>query len=320
MKKYIIVFALFAVVSIACAVETALLKYAPDSSIAVSEINVASLMKHPAVLEVLNKPEYLNSRQKWEKKSGVRLADLKKVAFFIGADGRIFTCIAVDKNLAIEKIFKQNNVKYKLVAAGGRKFYHLTGVDTVDQAELTELAPGVLLAGSQGQLAGYFKQKTGNPGALAGLVKQIPDVPVWLAFVNRIANPAGVVEDPQQLTLTFDFAGKKLRDWDFNINLFCSTAEGAQMMAGVVPMYMMMGSAFIFGSDPELGGLISACFKPVAKDRQVGISARINADLVERAAEYLEQNSDRLAKKFGGKKVKSQKKKRKAAPVAPMEQ
>ena len=92
------------------------------------------------------------------------------------------------------------------------------------------------------------------------------------------------------------------------------------MMAGVVPMYMMMGSAFIFGSDPELGGLISACFKPVAKDRQVGISARINADLVERAAEYLEQNSDRLAKKFGGKKVKSQKKKRKAAPVAPMEQ
>lgn len=319
MKKYIIVFALFAVVSIACAVETALLKYAPDSSVAVSEINVAALMKHPAVFAMLNKPEYLSSRQKWENKSGVRLADLKKVAFFIGADGRIFTCVAVDKNLAIEKIFKQNNVKYKQVAVGGRKFYRLTGVDVVDQTELTELAPGILLAGSYGQLAGYFKQKTGNPGALAGLVKQIPDVPVWLAFVNRIANPSGVVEDPQQLTMTFNFAGKELKDWAFNINLFCGTAEGAQMMAGVVPMYVMMGSALVFGSDPELGGLISACFKPVVKDRQVDIAAEINADLVERTAEYLEQNSDRLAKKFGGKKVRSRKKKQKVAPAAPME-
>ena len=319
MKKYIIVFALFAVVSIACAVETALLKYAPDSSVAVSEINVSALMKHPAVLEMLNKPEYLSSRQKWENKSGVRLADLKKVAFFIGADGRIFTCVAVDKNLKIEKIFKQNNVKYKQIASGGRKLYRLTGVDAVEQTELTELAPGVLLAGSPGQLAGYFKQKTGKLGALSDLVKQIPEVPVWLAFVNRIANPAGIVEDPQRLTVTFDFTGKELKDWLFNINLFCGSSEGAQTMAGVVPMYVMMGTALVFGADPELGGLISACFKPVVNDCQVGITAEINADLVERTAAYLEQNSDRLSAKFGGKKVKPRKKKRKVTPVAPVE-
>jgi hypothetical protein len=85
-------------------------------------------------------------------------------------------------------------------------------------------------------------------------------------------------------------------------------------------MYTMMGLALVFSADPELSSLIAACVKPVVKDRNVDISIKLGSELVKRISVYLEQNGDRLAKKFGGKKVKSQKKKQKAAPIAPMAQ
>ena len=90
MKRCLAAIVLFAVVAVVSAVETTVKKYMPDSAVVAAEINVAALIRNPAVQEMLNQPEYVAKRQKYEEKSGVQLTDLKTVWFFVDGSSNIY--------------------------------------------------------------------------------------------------------------------------------------------------------------------------------------------------------------------------------------
>jgi hypothetical protein len=319
MKKYIIVL-LFAFAFAVSAVETAMLKYAPDTAVGMAEINVAALLKHPSVLQSMNDPKIASARQEWENKSGVRLADWKKVVFFIGADGNVYSCLCVDVNPGLEKVLTQNGIEFKKLDISGKTVYQLPEAGPKKQsAELAEIAPGVILVGEKGRLAGYFKQKCGNAGALAKVVEKAPDYPVWLAFANRFTNSSGQISDPKELLATFRFVGKEQKDLEFKLMFYCNTPNGAEMLKNAVPMYAMMGLGLVFGNDPDLGSRIIACMKTEVSGTVLTVSMLLEEKLVEQIGEYLKQNSDRLTRKFGGKKAKKRKS-RQAVPAVSAEQ
>lgn len=316
MKKYIIVL-LFALAFAVSAVETAMLQYAPDTAAGMAEINVSALLKHPSVLQTMNDPKIASTRQEWEKKSGVRLTDWKKVVFFIGADGNVYSCLCVDANLGLEKVLTQNGIKFKKLDVSGKTVYQLPEAGPQKQAaELAEIAPGIILVGEKGRLAGYFAQKCGNAGALAEVVKKAPDYPVWLAFVNRFTNSSGQTDDPKELLATFRFVGKEQKDLEFKFVLYCNTPEGVQMLKSAIPMYAMMGLGLVFNGDPELGSRIVSCIKQQISGTVLTVSILLKKELAEQIGEYLAQNSDRLSRKFGGKKSRKQKSRRTVPAVS----
>ena len=104
MRKVFLSVALLAAVAVS-AVETSLFRYAPDSTVAVVQADVVRLLQHPDVVRTLNEPENLKTRQEFEKKTGIRVEDFKKILIFISASGDAVVLIGVDEKLDVEQLF-----------------------------------------------------------------------------------------------------------------------------------------------------------------------------------------------------------------------
>lgn len=294
MKTCIAAIALFAAVAVS-AVESFALKYAENATVAAVEINVEQLLKHPEVEKLLNDPEKVRQRQELEKNTGVRLQDFKKVFIQINGSGDARVLLNVDKALNIEQLFARTGVKFSKLDIAGKKVLKLTDpLQTGKQVELLTLAPGMILAGETGDIAAYMKTGRGNAKELAAFAGTVPAAPVRVAFVNLFKNAQGKTDDPQKLFLTFDFAGKQQKDIAFKLNLFCGTPEGAQMLTAMVPFYLNMGLAFIFGSDPDLNREVSGCIKVKAEANVVRCTFYIPEKLGEKIGGHFEKNADKL--------------------------
>ena len=154
MKNCLAAIVLSAVVTVVSAVETTVKKYVPDSAVVAAEINVAALLRNPAVQEMLNQPEYSARRQKYEEKSGVQLADLKTVWFFVDGLGRRVGLFFLNKSVDFENVFKKTAVSYRKSTIKGQTVFHIAGnVQGEKSVEIAELAPGILVSGEKGSVA-----------------------------------------------------------------------------------------------------------------------------------------------------------------------
>ena len=296
MKNCLVAIVLFAVVAVVSAVETTVKKYMPDSAVVAAEINVAALIRNPAVQEMLNQPEYAARRQKYEEKSGVQLADLKTVWFFVDGSGQRVGLFFLNKPADLEKVFKKVAVPYRKSTINGRTVFHVRGkVQGEKSVEVAELAPGILVSGEKGSVVRYLKGKRGNAKALINVLKKIPaGKSVNVAFVNTMKNADGSVEDPVQVWLSFDFAGKSQRDVAFQSRFFCGSVEGVKMFAARFPMYIMMGSALLFNQAPELGEQVVSCIKKRIEKSDYLVNAVIPEQLGKQISAYLEKNANRF--------------------------
>ena len=296
MKNVFLTVALFAVLAVS-AVETSLFKYAPDSTVAVVQADVTRLLQHPDVIKTLNDPENLKTRQEFEKKTGIRVEDFRKVLLFINASGEAVVLINVDDKLDVENLFARNGVQFQRIPVGDKTIFRLAETGRRGKkVEVLKMAPGVVLCGEEGDMASYLKQPRGKASQVAAVAAQIPaDPPLWLAFVNVFKNPQGQIDDPRQLYLTFRFAGKKMNDLDFRVKLFCSDGEGARILAGTIPMYLNMGIALAV-NDPELGKELLSSVKIDTVEKDVLVSVCISEQLSQKMSVYFKNNADRLLK------------------------
>ena len=316
MKNCLAAIVLFAVVAVVSAVETTVMKHVPDSAVVAAQVNVGTLLSNPAVQEVLNQPEYAAKRLKYEKKSGVQLADLKTVWFFVDGFGRRVGLFLLKKSADLENAFKKAEIPYRKSNVGGQIVFHVTGKGPGDKSvEIAELEPGVLASGEKGSVIRYLRGKRGNANALMDVMKKIPaDKPVKVAFINTIKNMDGVVEDPVQVCLSFAFAGTAQRDMAFQCRFFCGSNEGAKMFAARLPMYVMMGSALLFSQAPELGEQIVSCIKNSVDKSVVSVNAVIPEQTGRQISVYMEQNADRFIPRE--KSVRKSGKRRKNSAVS----
>lgn len=316
MKNCLAAIVLFAVVAVVSAAEMTVKKYVPDSAVVAAEINIGALLLNPAVQEVLQQPEYVAKRQKYEEKSGVQLTDLKKVWFFVDGVGRYVTLSSLKKNADLENVFKKAAIPYRKSAVKGQTVFHVTAqTQGGESVEFAELEPGILVSGGNGCVVRYLKEKRGNADAVIRVLKKIPaGRPVKVAFVNTIKNADGSVEDPVQVWLSFDFAGKAQRDMAFQSRFFCGSSEGANMLAARLPMYVMMGSALLFSQMPELGEQIVSCIKYSIDKSIVLVNAVIPEQLGLQISAYIEQNADHF--KLYKKSVRKSGKRRKKSAVS----
>ena len=296
MKRCLAAIVLFAVVAVVSAMETTVRKYMPDSAVVAAEINVAALLRNPAVQEMLNQPEYVAKRQKYEEKSGVQLTDLKTVWFFVDGSGQRVGLFFLNKPADLDKVFKKAAVPYRKSTIKGQTVFHVTGNDHGEKSvEIAELAPGVLVSGEKGSVVRYLKEKRGNAESLINVLKKIPaDKSVKVAFVNTMKNADGTVVDPVQVWLSFDFSGKAQRDVAFQGRFFCGSVEGVQMFAARFPMYIMMGSALLFNQAPELGNRVVSCIKKRIEQSDFLVNAVIPEQLGRKISAYLEKNANRF--------------------------
>ena len=296
MKKVFQTAALFAVLAVS-AVETSLFKYAPDSTVAVVQADVTRLLQHPDVAKTLNEPENLKTRQEFEKKTGIRVEDFRKILLFINASGEAVVLINVDDKLDVEKLFARNGVQFQRVPVKDKTIFRLAEAGRRGKkVEVLKMAPGVVLCGEEGDMASYLNQPRGKASGAAAVAAQIPaDPPLWLVFVNAFKNPQGRIDDPRQLYLTFQFAGKKMNDLDFRLKLFCGDEEGARILAGTIPMYLNMGIALVV-NDPALGKELLSSIKIDTAGKDVLVNACISEQLSQKMSAYFKNNADRLLK------------------------
>ena len=324
MKKVFLSVALLAVFAVS-AVETSLFKYAPDSTVAVVQADVTRLLQHPDVVKTLNEPENLKTRQEFEKKTGIRVEDFRKILLFISASGEAVVLIGVDEKLDVEQLFVKNGVKFQKVPAKGKTVFRLAEAGRRGKkVEVLKMAPGVILCGEEGDMVSYLDQPRGKAAQVTAVAAQIPaDPPLWLAFANVFKNPQGKIDDPRQLYLTFQFAGKKMNDLDFKLKLFCGDKEGAQILAGTIPMYLNMGIALVV-NDQALGKELLSSVKIDTADKDVLVNAYISEQLSQKMSVYFKNNADRLLKQGvaqtgaeGGEEAEGTDKKAPAAKSAP---
>ena len=208
MKRFVSAVALFAALVVS-AVELPLLRYAPDSTVCVVQVDVTRMLKHPDVIKTLNEPENLKTRQEFEKKTGIRVEDFKKVLLFIKSSGEALVLVNVDEKFNIEQVFAKNKVAFRKIDAKGGSVLRLAEAGRRGKkVEIFAAAPGVILCGEEGDMVSYLEQPRGKAEAVAAVVGQIPqDPPVWLAFANLFKDAQGKIDDPRQLYLTFRFSG-----------------------------------------------------------------------------------------------------------------
>lgn len=316
MKNCLAAIVLFAVVAVVSAMETTVKKYVPDSAVAAAQIKVGKFLRNPVVSEVLNQPEFMARRQKYEEKSGVRLTDLKTVWFFIDGLGRSISLCALNRTVDLENVFKSAEIPFSKSTVGGRTVFHLTGNGQGEKAgEVAELEPGLLVSGEKGAVVRYLKGKRGNTDVLADVFKKIPaGKPVKVAFVNTIKNADGTVADPVHVYGSFDFTGKEQKDFDFQFNFFCGSTDGAQMFGARLPMFIMMGSALLFAQAPELSEQLVSCVKNRVEESVVMLNAVVPEALGRQTAAYIEQNTERFIPRK--KSVRKSGKRRKKSVVA----
>ena len=296
MKRFVFAVALFAALVVS-AVDLPLLRYAPDATVCVVQVDVTRMLKHPDVVKTLNEPENLKTRLEFEKMTGVRVEDFKKVVLFIKSSGEALVLVNVDDKFNIEQVFAKNKVAFSKIDTKGGSVLRLAEAGRRGKkVEIFSAAPGVILCGEEGDMVSYLGQPRGKAEAVAAVVGQIPeDPPVWLAFANLFKNPQGKIDDPRQLYLTFRFSGPKKNDLDFKIKLFCGDAEGAQLLSGTIPMYLNMGIALAV-NDPALGKEIVSCVKIKVVEKDVLIDMYIPEALSVKMADYFKNNADRLFK------------------------
>ena len=296
MKNCLAAIVLFAVVAVVSAMETTVKKYMPDSAVVAAEINVAALLRNPAVQEMLNQPEYSARRQKYEEKSGVQLTDLKTVWFFVDGFGQRVGLFFLNKPADLENVFKKAELQYHKLTIKGQTVFRVSAKEHGEKsAEIAELAPGILVSGEKGSVVRYLKEKRGNAESLINVLKKIPaDKSVKVAFVNTMKNADGTVVDPVQVWLSFDFSGKAQRDVAFQGRFFCGSVEGVQMFAARFPMYIMMGSALLFNQDPDLGNRVVSCIKKRIEQSDFLVNAVIPEQLGRKISAYLEKNANRF--------------------------
>ncbi|MBR1950992.1 MAG: hypothetical protein IKA32_00340 [Lentisphaeria bacterium] len=296
MKNCLAAIVLFAVVAVVSAVETTVKKYVPDSAVVAAEINVGALLRNSAVQEVLNQPEYVAKRQKYETQSGVQLTELKTVWFFVDGAGRRVALFSLKKSVDLENIFKKAAVKYRKSTIKGQTVFHVNDPELGEKSvEIAELEPGILVSGEKHAVVRYLEGKRGNADALLNVLKKTPTgSPVKVAFINTVKNMDGVVEDPVQVWLSFDFAGKTQRDMAFQSSFFCGSNKGAKMLAARFPMYVMMGATLLFNQAPELSEKIVSCIKNRVEKSDFLVNAVIPEQLGKQISDYVKQNADRL--------------------------
>jgi hypothetical protein len=317
MKRCFIAVALLAAVILSAA-DTALLKYAPEGTGVVLEADITALLKHPEVTAALAKPDYVKTRQEWESKTGIRLQDFQKIMLFVKMSGKGIALLKVDRQFDLKKFFDKNQVKFQEKAAAGKTFFRvLAPVQSGRNIELLPLEPGVIIAGESGDIATYLKGKRGNAGRLAPLVQKVPaGYPVWLVYNNMMADADGKITDPQQVCFAFRFAGKEKKDLNFLLKLFCADENGAQVMAGMVPMYANMGLALAFGNDPALSGELLSLIKPDVQGNTLVTDITVNADLAGKVSAYLQKSAKKFAKKQAGTSRKKSSRSKKASVKA----
>ena len=296
MKNCLAAIVLFAVVAVVSAMETTVKKYMPDSAVVAAEINVAALLRNPAVQEMLNQPEYSARRQKYEEKSGVQLTDLKTVWFFVDGFGQRVGLFFLNKPADLENVFKKAELQYRKLTIKGQTVFRVSAKEHGEKsAEIAELAPGILVSGEKGSVVRYLKGKRGNAEALSSVLKKIPaGEAVKVAFINTIKNATGAVEDPVQVWMSFNFSGKEQRNLAFQSRFVCGSIEGVKMFAARFPMYIMMGSALLFNQAPELGEQVVGCIKKRIEKSDYLVNAVIPEQLGKQISAYLEKHANRL--------------------------
>ena len=295
MKNCFIAIALF-LTGVLAAADAAVLRFAPDSTVAVVGIELAGLMKHPDVISTLNEPENKARRQEIEKSVGVKLSDFEKFSVLVNARGEAIVLAEMNAGLNIEQIFLRNKLQFKKFKIGACDVLQLTKpVKNGKIIEVATLAPGVILAGEKGDIAKYFAQKRGKVASgLRQVVTTVPaHVPFWLAFVNIVKCPDRKINDPQSLFLTFDFAGKNKRDYALTLVLDCAGEQGAQIMQGMVPMYVNMGISMGI-NDPALAAEVAGCIKAKVSGRRVIVSALMSEALGQKIGSYFKANASRF--------------------------
>ena len=292
MKRILAVLIFICICMAVSAVDSAMFRFVPDSSIVAVETDISVLLKHPLIEKNLKNPEYMQKRLQFEKETGVKYTDFKKVGLYITSAGKVFALLQVDHGFDVLKVFTQNKVAFKKIRVSGRDILQLEKpLKNGRQVEVMTLAPGFLVAGEAGDIAAYLKEKCGNASGLQQVVKQIPaGIPVWLAFTN--ADPKQI-KGPLSLFFTLSLVGKESKDCRLDLQIACDSKDAAKVLRNTIPFYLAMGLGMVI-EDPELSAKISRSLKCKSSGSVVTAQLYLGADLCAEIGNYLAQNAAKI--------------------------
>ena len=292
MKRIFAVLIFFCICMVVSAADSAMFRFVPDSSIVAVETDISALLKHPEIEKNLKNPEYVQKRLQFEKETGVKYTDFKKIGLYITGAGKVFALLQVDPGFDVQKVFAQNKVAFKKIRVSGRDILQLDKpLKNGRQVEVMTLAPGFLVAGEAGDIAAYLKEKCGNASGLQQVVKQIPaGMPVWLAFVN--ADPKQI-KGPKSLFFTLSLVGKEAKDCCLDLQVACDSKDAAKILRNTIPFYLAMGLGMLI-EDPDLSAKISRSLKCKSSGSVVSAQLYLGADLCAEIGIYLTQNAAKI--------------------------
>lgn len=278
--------------------DTAVLRFAPNDTIAVMETDLAGLMSVPEIAKLLN-DESLVPASGLKSQTGIKPEDFKKLFIFVNPSGNTSVLLQFNPAIDLEKTLNQKNVKYSKAAVSGKVLLTISDQSGINkEIGVLQLAPGIMLAGSLADVNRYLTLSVGNLPQMTKAVAQLPADKklIWLVYVNESGNaPENIpVQDVKQLYFTFGFSGKEKRQLKFELTLDTANKDSARMIAGLIPLYVPMGLGFVLGDAPELNAEVcKAVACRIEDNNRVVASLKISWELAQKVGKHLEKN-------FGG--------------------
>ena len=275
MKK--LLFAIAVAVTAACSAVFAgdISEYVSADSSVVVRVDVAALLNHPVLMNVINSSEALAKQLEFSQKAGCNIKDLQKAVISVGTCGDGTLALRLSKKIVIADALKKFGDDFKQIEAGK---YQIFARDS--RAAVCQFADDVIVFGSVDDLKKFVSAKRAIPEALKEFFPANGKfAPVFTAYAV----------DGFKGNASCSFSGKDKKDLLFAAEFVFKNAKEAKKFAAMFPMYAGMFSSMIFADAQELGAKVMQAFKFSTSGNKVTVTLDISAALVDEIASMLDE-------------------------------